>query len=98
MHTVVVNKTKRNQIWFLYLQDLFFKFPWNNFLHTQVEGCISAALSSTVSLNANEDSSEEPFSMKYHVSLVLWKEGWRGGFLMCVHDSCVLVMYICTSK
>ena len=63
-------RTHLNQMWALHLQDLFFKFPWNNFLHTQVEGCISAALSSTASLNANEDSSEEPFSMKYHVSLL----------------------------
>lgn len=26
------------------LLDLFFKYQWNNFLHTQVEMCISAAL------------------------------------------------------
>ncbi|XP_065162457.1 serine/threonine-protein phosphatase 6 regulatory subunit 3 isoform X1 [Atheta coriaria] len=26
------------------LIDLFFAFPWNNFLHTQVQACISAAL------------------------------------------------------
>lgn len=26
------------------LIDLFFKFQWNNFLHTQVETCITSAL------------------------------------------------------
>lgn len=26
------------------LQDLFFKFSWNNFLHVQVEQCVSAIL------------------------------------------------------
>lgn len=26
------------------LLDLFFKYQWNNFLHTQVEACITAAL------------------------------------------------------
>lgn len=32
---------------FLYfsLQDLYLKFVWNNFLHTQVESCISNILS-----------------------------------------------------
>lgn len=29
------------------LLDLFFKYQWNNFLHTQVKMCISAALKAT---------------------------------------------------
>lgn len=29
---------------FKVLLDLFFKFPWNNFLHTQVQTCIISAL------------------------------------------------------
>lgn len=29
---------------FQVMLDLFFKYPWNNFLHTQVENCLVAAL------------------------------------------------------
>lgn len=29
---------------FQVLLDLFFKYPWNNFLHTQVENCLINAL------------------------------------------------------
>lgn len=29
---------------FLFLQDLFFKYTWNNFLHLQVELCVAAIL------------------------------------------------------
>ncbi|XP_018567798.1 serine/threonine-protein phosphatase 6 regulatory subunit 3 isoform X1 [Anoplophora glabripennis] len=31
------------------LLDLFFKYPWNNFLHTQVENCLISALKTHVS-------------------------------------------------
>lgn len=30
------------------LLDLFFKFQWNNFLHTQVEVCITSALKAVI--------------------------------------------------
>lgn len=62
----------------IYFQDLFFKYPWNNFLHSQVEGCIHAAVTSTAGLavvaqgdDGNTESSEnsdDSFSLKYHVS------------------------------
>ena len=52
------------------MQDLFFKFPWNNFLHSQVEGCIRAALFSTTANNANDGGSEEQFPLKYHVRIL----------------------------
>jgi serine/threonine-protein phosphatase 6 regulatory subunit 3 len=28
------------------LQDLFFKYTWNNFLHTQVQQCLALAINS----------------------------------------------------
>lgn len=31
---------------FLVLLELFFKYQWNNFLHTQVENCLMSALKS----------------------------------------------------
>jgi hypothetical protein len=58
------------------LMDLFFKFPWNNFLHSQVEGCVSAAVSTTVPVavapsdgNSAEssESTDDRFSLKYHI-------------------------------
>lgn len=61
-----------------YFQDLFFKFPWNNFLHSQVEGCIRAAVSLTSGLavvaqgddgnTETSENSDDSFSLKYHVS------------------------------
>lgn len=33
---------------FIFFQDLFFKYTWNNFLHFQVELCIAAILSHSV--------------------------------------------------
>ncbi|KAJ8945940.1 hypothetical protein NQ318_016768 [Aromia moschata] len=38
------------------LLDLFFKYPWNNFLHTQVENCLISALKTHVS-DENEENS-----------------------------------------
>ena len=29
---------------FIALQELFFKYSWNNFLHTQVEKCVTTVL------------------------------------------------------
>ncbi|GAA6087245.1 serine/threonine-protein phosphatase 6 regulatory subunit 2 [Tachysurus ichikawai] len=40
------------------LLDLFFKFTWNNFLHVQVEQCVSAILNQTAPDGAVEDSPE----------------------------------------
>jgi hypothetical protein len=67
---------------FSILMDLFFKFPWNNFLHTQVEGCVSAAVSTAspspptsgpdttpadTPADSSESQTEDSFSLKYHV-------------------------------
>lgn len=60
----------------LHPQDLFFKFPWNNFLHSQVEGCISAAVSSTISPTddgsgkTENNGNMDAFSLKHHVSIM----------------------------
>ncbi|MCJ8733661.1 hypothetical protein PDJAM_G00226170 [Pangasius djambal] len=40
------------------LLDLFFKFTWNNFLHVQVEQCVSAILNQTAPDGTVEDSPE----------------------------------------
>ncbi|KAF4091887.1 hypothetical protein AMELA_G00042130 [Ameiurus melas] len=40
------------------LLDLFFKFTWNNFLHVQVEQCVSAILNQTEPDGTVEDSPE----------------------------------------
>lgn len=42
----------------VFLQDLFFKFSWNNFLHVQVEQCVSAILNQTAPGGTVEDSPE----------------------------------------
>lgn len=39
-------------------QELFFKYTWNNFLHSQVEQCIAFALNSELSLSVENDASE----------------------------------------
>ncbi|CAH0547223.1 unnamed protein product [Brassicogethes aeneus] len=41
---------------FQVLLDLFFKYPWNNFLHTQVENCLVSALQTYVSDETDENS------------------------------------------
>ncbi|XP_069705190.1 serine/threonine-protein phosphatase 6 regulatory subunit 3 isoform X2 [Periplaneta americana] len=40
------------------LLDLFFKYTWNNFLHSQVEQCIAFALNSELSLCVASETSE----------------------------------------
>ncbi|XP_026855401.2 serine/threonine-protein phosphatase 6 regulatory subunit 2 isoform X1 [Electrophorus electricus] len=42
------------------LLDLFFKFTWNNFLHVQVEQCVSAILNQTVPTEGPTQDSPEP--------------------------------------
>jgi SIT4 phosphatase-associated protein. len=39
-------------------QELFFKYTWNNFLHSQVEQCIAFAMNSELSLSIENDASE----------------------------------------
>lgn len=34
-------------MWYVILQELFFTFPWNNFLHMQVELCVQSVLCRT---------------------------------------------------
>ncbi|XP_008200387.1 serine/threonine-protein phosphatase 6 regulatory subunit 3 isoform X2 [Tribolium castaneum] len=41
---------------FSILLDLFFKYPWNNFLHTQVENCLISALKTHTTDESNENS------------------------------------------
>uniref|UniRef100_A0A4W4G7V4 Protein phosphatase 6, regulatory subunit 2b n=1 Tax=Electrophorus electricus TaxID=8005 RepID=A0A4W4G7V4_ELEEL len=44
----------------LFFTDLFFKFTWNNFLHVQVEQCVSAILNQTVPTEGPTQDSPEP--------------------------------------
>lgn len=37
------------------LLDLFFKYTWNNFLHTQVEQCLAFALNADISTGEEND-------------------------------------------
>ncbi|XP_076263224.1 phosphatase 6 regulatory subunit 1-like protein fmt isoform X2 [Rhynchophorus ferrugineus] len=62
------------------LLDLFFVYPWNNFLHTQVENCILAGLKASVNIESTETT---PSSFCKHlleecdvIELILdaWKE------------------------
>uniref|UniRef100_A0A673KVY9 Serine/threonine-protein phosphatase 6 regulatory subunit 2-like n=1 Tax=Sinocyclocheilus rhinocerous TaxID=307959 RepID=A0A673KVY9_9TELE len=39
--------------------DLFFKFSWNNFLHIQVEHCVSAILNQTTPIGKTHDSPDQ---------------------------------------
>lgn len=39
---------------FKVLLELFFKFPWNNFLHTQVQMCIISALKVNVDVEKGD--------------------------------------------
>ena len=41
-----------------FFQELFFKYTWNNFLHSQVEQYIAFALNSELSLSVENDASE----------------------------------------
>ncbi len=56
----------------LLLQDLFFQYPWNNFLHTYVEASVTAALSlnSSVPMDTNDDTgqSDDSITLRQHVS------------------------------
>lgn len=56
-------------------QDMFFKYTWNNFLHTQVEICIALILASPLENTENgtitdQESSGDNLLLK-HVSCVL---------------------------
>ncbi|XP_052007953.1 serine/threonine-protein phosphatase 6 regulatory subunit 2-like [Xyrauchen texanus] len=42
------------------LLDLFFKFTWNNFLHAQVEQCVSAIFNQNTPLNISMQDSPDP--------------------------------------
>ena len=40
-----------------FLQELFFKYTWSNFLHTQVEVCIATVLSSApIEVDGNQQT------------------------------------------
>lgn len=49
---------------FTVLLDLFFKYPWNNFLHTQVENCLISALK----IHFPEGSEVKSDALNNHVS------------------------------
>lgn len=48
---------------FTVLLDLFFSFPWNNFLHTQVEKCLISALK----LHTSDEPEENSNALSRHV-------------------------------
>ncbi|XP_076848959.1 serine/threonine-protein phosphatase 6 regulatory subunit 2 isoform X1 [Brachyhypopomus gauderio] len=50
------------------LLDLFFKFTWNNFLHVQVEQCVSAILNQTAPEGPTQDSPEPARTDHTHTS------------------------------
>jgi serine/threonine-protein phosphatase 6 regulatory subunit 3 len=60
-------------------QDLFFKYTWNNFLHSQVEQCIAFALNSELSLFADNGTSENV--LLRNVSMLYTSEIYN--FLLC---------------
>lgn len=53
----------------MFLQDLFFKFTWNNFLHVQVEQCVSAILNQTAPDGAVEDSPDPKGPENMHMDM-----------------------------
>lgn len=57
-HSAEVNKELANLGTTEVLLELFFKYTWNNFLHSQVEQCIAFALNSELSLSVVDDASE----------------------------------------
>jgi hypothetical protein len=50
---------------FTVLLDLFFRYPWNNFLHTQVENCLISALKT----HTSDESDENSNALSRHVSV-----------------------------
>lgn len=48
---------------FTVLLNLFFKYPWNNFLHTQVENCLISALKT----HKSDESDENTNALSRHV-------------------------------
>ena len=55
---------------FLTPQGLFFQYPWNNFLHAQVEACVSASLTSTLPTSMDDDTGQPNgnVTLRHHVS------------------------------
>lgn len=53
-------------------QNMFFEYPWNNFLHMQVELCISTSLVSctnvAVEVNCESGEAERSITLRHHVS------------------------------
>ena len=39
-----------------FVQDLFFQYPWNNFLHKEIEACVGAALNSSTPRPSNDQT------------------------------------------
>lgn len=50
---------------FSVLLDLFYKYQWNNFLHTQVENCLISALKTNFGAEYSESKSD---ALTKHVS------------------------------
>lgn len=44
MFNLLILKLKYTFTLLYYFQDLFFKYTWNNFLHTQVQQCLALAI------------------------------------------------------
>ena len=91
----------------LSMQDLFFKFPWNNFLHSQVEGCVSAAVSTTVPVavapsdgNSAEssESTDDRFSLKYHVSSLSTLYDIQNVHVHVHNFLCIIHVHTCTAS
>lgn len=56
---------------FSVLLDLFFKYQWNNFLHTQVENCLLSALKTYFGAGDAENKSD---ALTKHVSIKQFQE------------------------
>lgn len=50
---------------FFVFQTLYFKYMYNNFLHSQVEACITTILNSSLIEEANESIVQENMLVKY---------------------------------
>lgn len=66
-------------------QDLFFKYQWNNFLHTQVEQCIAAALRQQTKASGDGDPQMHCLVENVSISIVLLlnTSGLNHTFLTC---------------
>lgn len=76
------------------LQDLFFKFSWNNFLHVQVEHCVSAILNQTTQkLQDSPDQTPQDHLESTHTHPSDTHADCSDGYDMFTHSD--LIKHVC---